>query len=136
MSHDRRFIDRLSRTIWEVRDGRFTRYDGDWAHYQRKRAEQSRRASVAKSTRSARVQPRPRGPSRWQLAREQELLEARIGELEQRLVELTGTLAVPDRLDPQQISALGREHAEVEASLLDAMARWEQTAALLGDGDG
>lgn len=34
ISHDRRFIERFANEIWEMRDGRLTRFLGDWARYQ------------------------------------------------------------------------------------------------------
>jgi len=34
ISHDRRFIERFANEIWEMRDGRLTRWPGDWAYYQ------------------------------------------------------------------------------------------------------
>jgi macrolide transport system ATP-binding/permease protein len=34
ISHDRRFIERFANEIWEMRDGRLTRFMGDWARYQ------------------------------------------------------------------------------------------------------
>ncbi|MEZ4860600.1 MAG: ABC-F family ATP-binding cassette domain-containing protein [Caldilineaceae bacterium] len=33
ISHDRRFIERFANEIWEMRDGRLTRFLGDWARY-------------------------------------------------------------------------------------------------------
>lgn len=34
ISHDRRFVERFAREIWEMRDGRLMRFSGDWARYQ------------------------------------------------------------------------------------------------------
>jgi macrolide transport system ATP-binding/permease protein len=34
ISHDRRFIERFANEIWEMRDGRLTRFLGDWTRYQ------------------------------------------------------------------------------------------------------
>jgi macrolide transport system ATP-binding/permease protein len=34
ISHDRRFIERISHEIWEMREGRLTQLLGDWARYQ------------------------------------------------------------------------------------------------------
>lgn len=33
ISHDRRFIERFANEIWEMRDGRLTRFLGDWQRY-------------------------------------------------------------------------------------------------------
>src|SRR5690606_10593358 len=37
VSHDRRFLEGLVTRVWEVRDGSFEEYEGDWEFYQRKR---------------------------------------------------------------------------------------------------
>lgn len=34
ISHDRRFIERFANEIWEMNDGRLTRFMGDWTRYQ------------------------------------------------------------------------------------------------------
>ncbi|MBX3015293.1 MAG: ABC-F family ATP-binding cassette domain-containing protein [Caldilineaceae bacterium] len=34
ISHDRRFIERFANEIWEMREGRLTRFLGDWERYQ------------------------------------------------------------------------------------------------------
>src|SRR5690606_9639423 len=38
VSHDRRFLEALAENVWEVDDGRFSQYGGDWGYYQRRRA--------------------------------------------------------------------------------------------------
>ena len=39
VSHDRRFIGRLATRVWEIEDGHFEDYEGDWDFYRRKRDE-------------------------------------------------------------------------------------------------
>ncbi len=195
VSHDRRFLQALAEKVWEVRDGRFTEFDGDWEYYQRRAASRSAaareervaagkaraaagqgvgttgvNAGVGKarpgeanadsdgnfpsrqngrytSTRSA----ADRGPSRWQMERRLEALEAEIDEAEERLAELTRALAAPDAVDaaflktvgsggdggpsglasagppPTQaevLAQLGSRHATLEAELLELMEEW------------
>ncbi|NLG09071.1 MAG: ABC-F family ATP-binding cassette domain-containing protein [Deinococcales bacterium] len=151
VSHDRRFLEALAERVWEVRDGRFEAYEGDWGYYQR----HARRAGVGgaeaatgqngRSTpgEAATVAlPARRGPSRWQLERRLEALEEEIGAAEARLDELSGQLAAPDALDaslvaelvggadgppPTQaevLAALGAKHARLEAELLQLMEEW------------
>src|SRR5690554_2964030 len=94
VSHDRRFLEALAERVWEVRDGRFEAYEGDWGYYQR----HARRAGVggaeaatgqngrSTSGEAATVAlPARRGPSRWQLERRLEALEEEIGAPEARL---------------------------------------------------
>jgi ATP-binding cassette subfamily F protein 3 len=133
VSHDRRFLDAVADTIWEVRDGRFTAYDGDWEHYVRKRRA---RREAGRTSGKPREQERPRasersGPSRWQLERELEALEGRIGLLEAELDHLGSQLADPDALELHQLAEVGERHAAREDELLTAMQRWEEISATL-----
>ena len=56
VSHDRRFAARLATQVWEVADGRFEAYEGDWAFFERKRSE--RRPAAAPGP----TDPTDRGP--------------------------------------------------------------------------
>ena len=104
VSHDRRFLEALATQVWEVRDGRFERFEGDWAYYQRKRA--ARSAAAAERARKNDLSPQDRGdedanrgPSRWQLERRREVLEGEISKLEHAVAELVAMLAAPQELD-------------------------------------
>ena len=46
VSHDRRFIGRLATRVWEIEDGRFEDYEGDWDFYRRKRDERRDQGTV------------------------------------------------------------------------------------------
>jgi ATP-binding cassette subfamily F protein 3 len=133
VSHDRRFIEATTDTIWALRDGRFTAYEGDWAYYQHKRRQLA--AQREAKTQPARAAPQPapekRGPSKWQLERQLEALEAQIAALEGELRSLRSQLERPDGLEGLDIAALGERHAQVEGELLAAMAAWEEASELL-----
>ena len=131
VSHDRRFVAETTSLVWELGGGHFTAYEGDWSFYERKRRE--RRVQEAQSEPEPTVKPadQPKGPSRWQLGRDQEALEARIAELEAELGALTEKLTVPETLSPDALLQTSERHGRLEAELLDTIARWEETTEAL-----
>jgi hypothetical protein len=90
--------------------------------------------------------PAERGPSRWQLERRLEALEAQIASVEEGLEELGDQLAAPDGLQPGDVqrimgqppeppsgppptqaeilALLGARHATLESELLELMEEW------------
>lgn len=58
VSHDRSFLASLASDVWEVRDGGFTAYGGDFEHYLRRRAKTDR-ASRAEPGRGSGVTANP-----------------------------------------------------------------------------
>ncbi len=139
VSHDRRFIEATTDFIWELREGRFTAYEGDWTYYQYKRqAQLQNQAKQAKaeqkSDQAADVKVNTvanKTPSKWQLERELEVLEQEIGQLEHELGKISERLTNPEGLAVGVIQELGEEHARLEADLLAAMSRWETASQLL-----
>jgi ATP-binding cassette subfamily F protein 3 len=133
VSHDRRFIEATTDVIWTLRDGAFTAFEGGWAYYQRKRRQLAAQREAEEQPARTASQPAPekRGPSRWQLERQLEALEAQIAQLESELDELRVQLERPEQLDGRDIAALGERHAHVESELLAAMAAWEEASTLL-----
>ncbi len=136
VSHDRRFLESLADLVWEVRDGRFEAFEGDWAFYQRKRRERSA-VETARSARDPADDAAPRaereGPSRWQLERTRERLERDIEELEADLQGLAERLARPAVEPPLELVTLGERHAQVERTLLERIAHWEDVSERLAD---
>ena len=142
VSHDRRFLEALVSSVWEVRDGRFEAFEGDWSFYQRKRRERLQAADEQESERRSeearleRDRPLPdragSGPSRWRLERMREELEGKVASLERELGALAERLAAPEAEPPEELIALGERHAAVERELIDAMAQWENVTERLG----
>ena len=133
VSHDRRFIAQTTELVWELDSGHFTPYEGDWNFYERKRRERSVQEAESKPEQAAKpVDDEPKGPSKWQLGRDQEALEAHIAELEGDLEALTKKLTTPETLTPDALLKTSERHGELEAELLDAIARWEETTEALG----
>ena len=135
VSHDRRFIERTCDLIWEVKDGCFIAYEGDWSFYLRKR-EQYRSPDEPEPSGGERSEARPepvqaKHPSRWQLERQLEGLESRIVELEAELDKLTARLERPHLLEPTELTELSERHGALDEELLAAIGRWEETSSLL-----
>jgi len=137
VSHDRRFLESLIDRVWEVRGGRFEAFEGDWAFYQRlrKRRADEAAASQAEADLRRRDPGEPAraqgGPSRWQLERTREALEARVASLEHELAVLATRLAEPGEEDAGELIGIGERHAAMERELIEAMARWEDVTERL-----
>ena len=127
VSHDRRFIAATTNLVWELDGGQFTPYEGDWEFYERKRRERSLQETQTIPAQTEKpVEPELKGPSKWQLGRDREALEAHIAELEHELADLTQKLTVPETLSPEALLETSKKHGQLEAELLDAIARWEE----------
>ena len=168
VSHDRRFLDALAQNVWEVDSGKFTQYGGDWGYYQRSKERERQSANGGQNGRSTAVsgggsgassmssptaaQAATRsGPSRWQLERRLEALEAEIEAAEAGLDEVVQQLASPGTVTPNMLvaadaagdgvistgapngppptqaeilAALGQKHAKLEEQLLALMEEW------------
>ena len=141
VSHDRRFLSSLVNRIWEVRDGSFLEYEGDWEFYLRK--QQQRREGKDRSERPAPSQPSAadqrqaksgaaaggdddadrRSPrfadmSSWQLRRRLVEVENEIEALEVELERINEGLAAPAKVAPallEEVDTLpGRPPTDVE----------------------
>lgn len=118
VSHDRRFLSRLATRVWEVRDGRFTDYAGDWDYYVRKRREGTDGGPPTAATSGAGRKPgtpaqraaaiaERKAASRWQLERRLAVLEGDIAQVEGRLADVTRLLGSPMALAVGDLAALG-----------------------------
>lgn len=139
VSHDRRFLETLATAVWEIKDGRFEAFEGDWAFYQRltqrRRADRERGERADPETAPSAAAPEPQsasGPSRWRLERMREDLEERIAGLERELDGLAERLAAPQAEDTQALVVLGERHAAVERELIEVLAEWEAITERLG----
>ncbi|MDZ7800567.1 MAG: ABC-F family ATP-binding cassette domain-containing protein [Trueperaceae bacterium] len=151
VSHDRRFVSSLATRVWEIQDGQFEDYEGDWSFYERKAQERrtalqeaqdastpppEAEAPARHQTRAARaadaaVDARFRDLSPWKLERELAQLEDRVATLESELAELQGRLADPAMHIGEHLAELGRAHARTESDLLAAMEAWEAAGKAL-----
>ena len=122
VSHDRHFVASLVDYVWEVRDGEFAQYEGDWSFYTRKRAERvvaEREAELAKQAAAvAAVTPERRRLSGdltpWQARNRVEQLEELITKTEAELQHIIAALSNPAGHSPEQLSELSAQHGTLE----------------------
>lgn len=129
VSHDRYLVDRLATEVWEIRDGRLRVYEGDYAYYRRRRAEEAPGAElqqpVRKRERPVRVKVK-REPRRED--REAELLE-RAAALEEELAQLEQALVEASYAqDLQRINGLNASFKEKREELEGVLKEWELLA--------
>ncbi|RJX38086.1 ABC transporter ATP-binding protein [Paenibacillus pinisoli] len=140
ISHDRYFMNRLAKRIWELEQGRIVSYLGDYNDYKAKRNERAlqepsppikdsgRNQPAAEERRQARaVDQEGRNKGGEQL---HELLEREIAELEQQLKELDSELMIQsDSGDTELLERSWREREALEATLSDKMEKWMELSS-------
>ncbi len=131
VSHDRTFLAQVTARIWEVRDGAFRTYDGDFDYFQRKRKADGPVSRKVKRAPPPDEDPVASSETPWQLEQRLESLEAKIQGLESALGVRAETLARPHDIDQAELARMGRDHARLEAELLAALGDWEQTTKAL-----
>lgn len=137
ISHDRYFINRLARRVWELRDGGLTSYLGNYDNYKEKRQNLSFQASGAspkdkkapvnteqdralKSTAQVRAKAKDRIDDR-----SSEKLELEIRDLEEKLAQADEALAaISDVGDTAELEAGWRNREELQRRLDELMERW------------
>ncbi|MCH2667950.1 MAG: ABC-F family ATP-binding cassette domain-containing protein [Deinococcales bacterium] len=133
VSHDTRFVQRVSNKIWEMREGRLRVFDGDWDYYQDLRGRESKEPSADPHEAALRTSsPKNRTKkSKWQLEQEVSHLEKQIDYFEKTLEDFDQVLAQPDKISVERIAELGIEYEDVQAALLAAIEQWEKSSSEL-----
>ncbi|HWI51400.1 MAG TPA: ABC-F family ATP-binding cassette domain-containing protein [Symbiobacteriaceae bacterium] len=130
ISHDRYFINRVARRIWELEDGKLTLYLGNYDDYRETRErlrltrEREREEAPVQSTP---VRKRPVEPARRKDPglRAKAQLEQAISEAEQRLIELSAELeAAQAAADITGLTAKWAEREAMQAQLDQLYAQW------------
>jgi len=139
VSHDRYFIDALADKLWIVQDGRLVEQLGNYSDYtarleaQAQRAAQSAAApAMGRRTQNERRPARSERPAAEDKQRKKRLaaLEAEVEQLEQELARLKADLETAGAAqDIEQITRLGAQYAELEATLNRRYEDWAQIAA-------
>ncbi|QHT59206.1 ABC-F family ATP-binding cassette domain-containing protein [Paenibacillus lycopersici] len=134
VTHDRYFINRLSRKIWELDQGRITVYQGGFDDYKAKRAElrgtdAGANAAVpppggAAAKAEARQEPAAPAKSRGRAAYAREKLEERIAEAEARIGDLDEALARAEAAD--ELSRRWAEREAAQEALERMVAEWAE----------
>lgn len=140
ISHDRYFMNRLAKRIWEMEQGRIVSYLGDYNDYKAKRNERALQEPLPPIKDSGRNQPaaeerrqaRTAGQAGRNKGGEQlrEQLEGEIAELEQQLKDLDSELMVrSDSGDTEMLEQGWREREALEATLADKMEKWMELSS-------
>ncbi|NLL35915.1 MAG: ABC-F family ATP-binding cassette domain-containing protein, partial [Fretibacterium sp.] len=144
VSHDRHFLDVLAERVLEIRGGRLYDYPGNYSWFLEKR-EEHMKAEEASEVPSQGREGRGREDRRAEAAERQRLLaetrplkkelaslEADIDAGETRTQEIDRDLCSPEVLaDSELIQLLMKERAELEKTLMEDYARWEELSLRL-----
>ncbi len=143
ISHDRYFLDKLVRRVWELADGSIHEYEGNYSEYLEKRQSESAAAPSEEKTpeeresaagRKSKEQKRQEAAARQSISKERNRLKSHIENAEQRIAfletkknEIESLLGQPDSYkDGDNAARLTREYADVKKELEEKMAAWEQ----------
>lgn len=137
VSHDRYLIDALATQVWEVlpEESTLKVFDGNYSQYKAFRQYEAERAALealtTRQTETIQRPARPSGPSKDQIRRRQQkldALEAEITELEKQLTAITRQLETPTR-DLGLVQKLGHEYTLLHKKLEDRMEEWARLSA-------
>jgi len=148
-SHDRRFMDAVATGVLELKDGRLTRYAGNWHDYRIQAARaavpvmpsRELREPVPASTRDLdRERKREEAERRNRLYRilkplrdRVQAVESEIDSLERTLREIEDRLTHPDLYsDLEQARKTGQEARQIRQRLDVLYAAWEEATEALG----
>jgi ATPase subunit of ABC transporter with duplicated ATPase domains len=126
ISHDRYFINRFATRVWEIEDGVFTDFFGNYSEYCAYKADCSVKAAVKKepSARPKQVKKADAQKELRRLEREIEKLEGDLGELGRQKDEFS--------TDYEKLMELDERERGVQLALDVLMGDWERAAS--GDG--
>jgi ATP-binding cassette subfamily F protein 3 len=148
-THDRRFMDTVATAIVELRDGRLTRYEGNYSYYVTKRPPLSGPSPSPVPRGADRVTATPRDVEKAQKREEAERrnrvyrllkplrdrvgdLEARIDEAETELRDVEARIASPDLYrDPDQARAATLAAREARKRVDELYEAWQKAAGEL-----
>lgn len=129
ISHDRYFINRLAKRVWELKQGKIAAYLGNYDDFKEKRGERSTQENIAVSgtTRTIeRQQPAAKVVERSSLTRTN---ERRREQLELDIAKLEAELANTDE-ELQRLDSIG-DMVQLEASWREREEKQDQLDALL-----
>ncbi|WP_028612262.1 ribosomal protection-like ABC-F family protein [Paenibacillus harenae] len=124
ISHDRYFINRLAKRVWELKEGRIAAYLGNYDHFKEKRGEDPSPVSDRRQPEAKAAQSSGTGQAR-QNERRREQLEHEIAVLEAELARADGELHRLDRIgDAALLEARWREREEGQSRLDALLESW------------
>lgn len=124
ISHDRYFINRLAKRVWELKQGRITAYLGNYDDFKEKRGERSSSEPASDRVQTVAKAAQSSGPARKN-ERRREQLELEIAAMEAELARTDEELHRLDRIgDAAQLEARWREREEGQSKLDALLALW------------
>ena len=147
ISHDRYFLDRIATQILALDGaGGAEHYDGDYTQYHDWKAERRTALLAAKAEAQAHATPpalpRPKAVppdkskaqgmegSKRRKARDPQLVEGEIAEVEKRLAAIAEEMSLPEvARSPERFNALNGEYARGEERLRTLLEEWERASA-------
>ncbi len=126
VSHDRYFLDRITRKLFAVEDGHMVPYIAGYQQYLDAQEEKREAAAPMKAEIKPAEQPRPRDKSlkfSYKEQRDFETIEDTVMQLEARLEELAAEIDA-NAADYIKVSALMAEQEETAKKLEEAEERW------------
>jgi len=146
-THDRRFMDNVAHVTMELKDGRLTRYEGNWSYYASKVAPKQAEEAPSPAPQRSQMSQREmeRRIKREEAERRNRLyralkpmrdrvaaFEARISELEESLRAVETALSSPDLYkDIERAREMGRRARELRTELDALYEEWTDAATLL-----
>ncbi len=138
VSHDRRFINKISNTIWEISNQKLIQYDGDWSYYQflqdKKSSLEKEKTQEKKKTVVTEKSQIKNKLSKWQAKQDIVLLEENIAGLEAELEDLNHKLSGAEGILAEEVIEASKSYTVLEQKLLKAMENWEELSEIIANG--
>ena len=163
ISHDRHFINAVANEVWEVADGEVRRFPGDYEYYIYKKAQLGERllgrgkarpdmpgaepeadeVAARRPAEDAKARKRREAGLRNShhrtvapIARELEIVEARVAEVEAAVEALEARMIEPDFFDDaEEMQRVYTRKADLESEHESLLARWESLAERLEEAE-
>ena len=126
VSHDRYFLDRVTRHLFALEDGEMLPFNGGSEDYLRAKAEREQPAAAAVPTKEKAERPRAERPAKRFTFKEQrdwDTIEDTIAELEGKVKELDAELERSSS-DYAKVTEIMERQAQAKGELETAMERW------------
>ena len=132
VSHDRYFVRRFANRVWEIADGNFTDYPGDYERYRRVKQLNAMKpaAAVQEKPKKEKETPQKKAGRDPKAERRLNVLERDIAKKEQELAAFDDRMAEVAS-DYVRLNELMAEKQECEAQLEAMYEEWEAAAAAL-----
>lgn len=128
VSHDRYFINQVANQVWELAEGKVTRYLGDYDYYRWKKEEERKRQQeqleVKKQAKPAKKQ---KTTQKKKKIPDPHIYEERIMEVEAKMEELAAVLGDEAiYADGEKVKSIQAEYQQLEAELAELYSNWEK----------